>query len=56
MRPSAAAAAASAAVILLRSLPSKMDFVADHPFLFIVREDMTGTLLFVGKVLHPLVG
>lgn len=52
------AAAASAAVIKLRALalPSKIDFVADHPFLFIVREDMTGTLLFVGKVLHPLAG
>ncbi|KAI9118309.1 hypothetical protein K1719_010641 [Acacia pycnantha] len=50
------AAAASAAVIKLRSLQSKIDFVADHPFLFIVREDMTGTLLFVGKMLHPLAG
>lgn len=50
------AAAASAAVIKLRGLPSKIDFVADHPFLFVVREDMTGTLLFVGKVLHPFAG
>ena len=51
------AAAASAAVIKFGSsrLSSKINFVADHPFLFIVREDMTGTLMFVGKVLHPLV-
>lgn len=50
------AAAASAAVIKLRGIPSKIDFVADHPFLFVVREDMTGTLLFIGQVLHPLAG
>ncbi|KAL3617811.1 hypothetical protein CASFOL_038132 [Castilleja foliolosa] len=31
-------------------------FVADHPFLFVVREDMTGVVLFVGQVLDPLAG
>ncbi|XP_048130399.1 serpin-ZX-like [Rhodamnia argentea] len=52
------AAAASAGVIKLRSLSfsKKIDFVADHPFLFLVREDMTGTVLFVGQVLNPLAG
>ncbi|KAK7283319.1 hypothetical protein RIF29_12755 [Crotalaria pallida] len=51
------AAAASAATIQLRSLiiSTKIDFVADHPFLFLVREDMTGTILFTGQVLNPLV-
>ncbi|MCH96683.1 serpin-ZX-like [Trifolium medium] len=30
-----------------------IDFVADHPFLFLIREDLTGTILFMGQVLHP---
>ncbi|XP_045797179.1 serpin-ZX-like [Trifolium pratense] len=32
---------------------SGIDFVADHPFLFMIREDFTGTILFIGKVLDP---
>lgn len=49
------AAAASAGVIALRGIdfPTKIDFVADHPFLFLIREDMTGVVMFVGHVLDP---
>ncbi|PNX92096.1 serpin-ZX-like protein [Trifolium pratense] len=49
------AAAATAATVLFRGLPTRLDFVADHPFLFIIREDLTGTIIFVGQVLNPLV-
>ncbi|XP_031279257.1 serpin-ZX-like [Pistacia vera] len=52
------AAAASAAVVKLRSPPvfNKIDFVADHPFLFVIREDMTGMVMFTGHILNPLAG
>ncbi|CAH2048269.1 unnamed protein product [Thlaspi arvense] len=30
-----------------------IDFVADHPFLFLIREDQTGTVLFAGQILNP---
>ncbi|THG22309.1 hypothetical protein TEA_002859 [Camellia sinensis var. sinensis] len=52
------AAAASAAVIQQRALMSmdKINFVADHPFLFVIREDMTSVVLFIGHVLNPLAG
>ncbi|KAL6982828.1 hypothetical protein U1Q18_016221 [Sarracenia purpurea var. burkii] len=51
------AAAASAVVVnhgssLWRA--NKIDFVADHPFLFIIREDMTNVVLFIGHLLNPL--
>ncbi|KAK1407522.1 hypothetical protein QVD17_39138 [Tagetes erecta] len=52
------AAAASVAVMKFRSImvDEKVDFVADHPFLFVIREDMTGVVLFMGQVIDPRVG
>ncbi|KAA0065279.1 serpin-ZX-like [Cucumis melo var. makuwa] len=52
----AAAVTVVVAEIQCLRLPSKsiMDFVADHPFLFAIREDRTGTLLFVGQMVNPL--
>ncbi|KAL6493220.1 hypothetical protein OROGR_032979 [Orobanche gracilis] len=52
------AAAASAGVVKLRAflVEEMLDFVADHPFLFVVREDGTGVVIFIGQVLNPLAG
>eukprot|EP00250_Pteridium_aquilinum_P024677 c29439_g1_i1 orf=213-1385(+) len=48
------AAAATAAVIMLRSIPIERDFVADHPFLFVLKEDMTGIVVFIGHFVNPV--
>ncbi|KAF8405129.1 hypothetical protein HHK36_010027 [Tetracentron sinense] len=51
----AAAAAASVAVMMGASRYStNIDFVADHPFIFMIREDMTGVVLFIGHLHNPL--
>ncbi|KAL5716503.1 hypothetical protein ACHQM5_018184 [Ranunculus cassubicifolius] len=34
--------------------PTPVDFIADHPFMFMVREDQTGIVLFMGHVMNPL--
>ena len=46
------AAAATAVGVALTSLPPTISF--DRPFLFVIRERSTGTLLFVGRVVDPL--
>ncbi|KAE9458520.1 hypothetical protein C3L33_09565, partial [Rhododendron williamsianum] len=48
------AAAASACIAKFCCYVEEIDFVADHPFLFVIREDMTGAVLFIGQVLNPL--
>ncbi|XP_051139250.1 serpin-ZX-like [Andrographis paniculata] len=49
------AAAATAAVVMYRSLiiEEEVEFVADHSFLFVLREDITGVILFAGQLVDP---
>lgn len=48
------AGAASAAIIFARSaVPSVVDFVVDHPFLFWIVDQTTGILWFLGRFVTP---
>jgi serine protease inhibitor len=51
------AAAATAVVMAGSSMPEPekpVNFKADHPFIFIIRQNQTGSILFLGRVINPL--
>jgi serpin B len=35
------------------SAPSYPRFNADHPFLFLIRDNATGSILFMGRMVNP---
>jgi serpin B len=48
------AAAATAVVMKLLAAPEEpVEVTLDHPFLFLIRDIQTGTILFVGRVVDP---
>jgi len=51
-----AAAATAALMRTIGAIWSPSVFHADHPFLFLIRENSTGSILFLGRVMNPASG
>ncbi|XP_060199519.1 serpin-ZX-like [Lycium barbarum] len=49
----AAAVTASRVMLCCLRIEKEIDFVADHPFLFLIRDESTGAVLFIGSLLNP---
>lgn len=47
------AAAATGDSFIVKRLPIRAKFVANHPFLFFIRHIQTNTILFCGKLASP---
>jgi serine protease inhibitor len=46
------AAAATAVIMALGAMQTRV-FMADHPFIFLIQERTTGSILFMGRVVDP---
>ena len=49
-----AAAVTVATIVAVSARPPPTNFIADHPFLFLLKEASTGLIIFRGKVNNPL--
>ena len=46
------AAAATTVGISLTAVPATAEMRVDHPFVFVIRERLSGTVLFMGKIVR----
>ena len=49
------AAVVTVIATVIETVPSLPEFVADHPFIFIIQDDESGAIIFMGKVTDPTV-
>jgi serpin B len=49
-------AAAATGVVMPGSSAPTAEFIANHPFVFFIRDNDTGTILFIGRVMNPAQG
>ena len=48
------AAAATAVIMELTAAPMEpVELTIDHPFIFLIRDIETGSILFIGRVMNP---
>jgi serpin B len=48
--------AAAATAVVVNDKGGPMETVANHPFLFVIRDELTGSVLFVARVMDPTAG